>query len=424
PYKDLGLIIIDEEHDASYKQYDPAPRYNARDSAIYLARLHNTKTLLGSATPSLESYYNTQINKYSLVELFTRYGDISLPEVLVVDIKEESRKRKMKSYFSEVLLDAIEQALNDDEQIIIFQNRRGFSPRLECESCNWTPECKNCDVTLVYHKHFNNLRCHYCGYSTRVPEKCPVCSDTKILMRGFGTEKIEDELSVFFPDVKIARMDLDTTRSKNSYQRIITDFEDRKINILVGTQMVTKGLDFDNVSIVGVLNADNMINFPDFRSFERSFQILAQVSGRAGRKKKGKVIIQTYKPQHMVIENVIANNYSGMYLSQLKERQTFKYPPFHRLIQLKLKHKDPKVLNQGASELAKQLRDKFGKRVLGPEYPLVSRIKNLYLKNILIKIEKGISVSKAKETISNEIDEFKKHSDVKQVRVQVDVDPV
>jgi len=424
PYKDLGLIIIDEEHDASYKQYDPAPRYNARDSAIYLARLHNAKTLLGSATPSLESYYNTQINKYSLVELFTRYGDISLPEVLVVDIKEESRKRKMKSYFSEILLDTIEQVLNDDEQIIIFQNRRGFSPRLECESCNWTPECKNCDVTLVYHKHFNNLRCHYCGYSTRVPEKCPVCSDTKILMRGFGTEKIEDELSVFFPDAKIVRMDLDTTRSKNSYQRIITDFEDRKINILVGTQMVTKGLDFDNVSIVGVLNADNMINFPDFRSFERSFQILAQVSGRAGRKKKGKVIIQTYKPQHMVIENVITNNYSGMYLSQLKERQTFKYPPFHRLIQLKLKHKDPKVLNQGASELAKQLRDKFGKRVLGPEYPLVSRIKNLYLKNILIKIEKGISVSKEKEIISKEIEEFRKHSDCKQVRVQVDVDPV
>jgi len=424
PYNNLGLVIVDEEHDSSYKQYDPAPRYNARDSAIYLAQLHNSKTLLGSATPSVESYFNAQSGKYSFIELFSRYGDISLPEIKVVDIKEESRRKRMNSYFSETLLDEIKKALTDGEQIILFQNRRGFSPRLECENCNWTPECKNCDVTLVYHKHFNNMRCHYCGYSTRLPEKCPVCSDTKILMKGFGTEKIEDELPVFFPDVRIVRMDLDTTRSKNAYQNIISDFEERKINILVGTQMITKGLDFDNVGIVGVLNADNMINFPDFRAFERSFQILAQVSGRAGRKKKGKVIIQTYKPQHSVITNVIDNNYSGMYLSQLQERQKFKYPPYYRLILLKLKHKDPKLLNQGAAELAQQLRDKFGKRVLGPEYPMISRIKNLYIKNILIKIEKGSSISKSKEIIIEQIENFKKHSDVKQVRVQVDVDPV
>ncbi len=424
PYNNLGLVIVDEEHDTSYKQYDPAPRYNARDSAIYLAQLHKAKTLLGSATPSLESYFNTQTDKYTLVEMFKRYGDIALPEVIVVDIKKESRRKKMKSYFSEKLLDEIQKALTDGEQVILFQNRRGFSTRLECENCNWTPECKSCDVTLVYHKHFNKMRCHYCGYSTKVPEKCPACGDTKILMKGFGTEMIEEELAVFFPDARIARMDLDTTRSKNAYQNIITGFEDRKINILVGTQMITKGLDFDNVGIVGVLNADNMINFPDFRSFERSFQILAQVSGRAGRKKKGKVIIQTYKPQHTVITNVISNNYSGMYLGQLHERQKFKYPPYYRLVLLKLKHKDPKILNQGASELAKQLRGKFGKRVLGPEYPLVSRIKNLYIKHILIKIEKILSVSKSKEAILNEIEEFKKHSEVKQVRVQLDVDPV
>lgn len=424
PYKDLGLVIVDEEHDTSYKQHDPAPRYHARDSAIYLAKLHSAKTLLGSATPSLESYYNTQVDKYAFAELMTRYGDISLPEVVVVDIKQELRSKRMKSYFSETLLAEMKQSLENNEQVILFQNRRGFSPRLECENCNWTPECKNCDVTLVYHKHFNKMRCHYCGYSTRVPEKCPECGDTKILMKGFGTEKIEDELPVFFPDARIVRMDLDTTRSKNAYQNIISDFEERKINILVGTQMITKGLDFDNVGIVGVLNADNMINFPDFRSFERSFQILAQVSGRAGRKKKGKVIIQTYKPQHPVIANVISNNYSGMYLSQLEDRQKYRYPPYHRLILLKLKHKDPKILNSGASELAAILRNKFGKRILGPEYPLVSRIKNLYIKNILVKIEKNLSITKSKEVILMEIEEFKKLSDFKQVRVQVDVDPV
>ena len=424
PYKDLGLVIVDEEHDSSYKQYDPAPRYHARDSAIYLAKLHNAKTLLGSATPSLESYFNAQSGKYKLVELNTRYGDIALPEVIIVDIKEELRKKKMKSYFSEKLLNTMQHALNNDEQVILFQNRRGFSPRLECETCNWTPECKNCDVTLVYHKNFNKMRCHYCGYSTRVPEKCPDCGDTKILMKGFGTEKIEDELPVFFPDARIVRMDLDTTRSKNAYQNIISDFEERKINILVGTQMITKGLDFDNVGIVGVLNADNMINFPDFRSFERSFQILAQVSGRAGRKKKGKVIIQTYKPQHLVITNVINNNYAGMYLSQIGERQKFKYPPYYRLILLKLKHKDPNVLNQGASELADQLKDKFRKRVLGPEYPLVSRIKNLYIKHVLIKIEKTLSISRFKEVIHDEIEVFKNNSDVKQIKIQIDVDPV
>ncbi|MCK4361231.1 MAG: primosomal protein N', partial [Bacteroidales bacterium] len=339
-------VIVDEEHDTSYKQFDPAPRYNARDSAIYLAGMHKAKTVLGSATPSIESYYNANIEKYALVDLKLRFGGIQMPEILIADIKQESRRKTMRSHFSSFLLNHVEEALKNKEQVILFQNRRGFSLRLECEACNWMPECKNCDVTLIYHKQNNQLRCHYCGYSTRIPEKCPSCGSTKILMRGFGTEKVEEELAIIFPESRIVRMDLDTTRSKFAYQRIINDFEDRKIDVLVGTQMVTKGLDFDNVSVVGILNADNMINFPDLRSFERSFQLMAQVSGRAGRKKKrGKVIIQTYNPSHPVVRFVIDNDYVSMFNNQLIERRNFKYPPFTRLIQIKLKHKDYNVLN-------------------------------------------------------------------------------
>ncbi|MCK4289334.1 MAG: primosomal protein N', partial [Bacteroidales bacterium] len=424
PFNNLGLVIVDEEHDTSYKQFDPAPRYNARDSAIYLAGMHKAKTVLGSATPSIESYYNANIEKYALVDLKQRFGGIQMPEILIADIKQESRRKTMRSHFSSFLLNHVEEALKNKEQVILFQNRRGFSLRLECEACNWMPECKNCDVTLIYHKQNNQLRCHYCGYSTRIPEKCPSCGSTKILMRGFGTEKVEEELAIIFPESRIVRMDLDTTRSKFAYQRIINDFEDRKIDVLVGTQMVTKGLDFDNVSVVGILNADNMINFPDLRSFERSFQLMAQVSGRAGRKKKrGKVIIQTYNPSHPVVRFVIDNDYVSMFNNQLIERRNFKYPPFTRLIQIKLKHKDYNVLNKAASEFAALLREKLGKRVLGPEYPMVSRIKNLFIKTVLIKIEKEISISFVKSEILKRVEIFYKNKDFKSIRILIDVDP-
>lgn len=425
PFQNLGLIIVDEEHDYSYKQFDPAPRYNARDGAVYLAGLHQADTVLGSATPSLESYFNTRLKKYKLIELKTRYGDIQMPEILVADVKKETKRKTMKSHFSSFLLEHISEALKNKEQVILFQNRRGFSLRLECETCNWMPECKNCDVTLIYHKHNNQLKCHYCGYSRRVPERCDGCGSTHLQMRGFGTEKVEDELSLFYPDAKIARMDLDTTRTKHAYQLLINDFENRRIDILVGTQMVTKGLDFDNVSIVGILNADNMISFPDFRSYERSFQMMAQVSGRAGRKnKRGKVIIQTWNPYHSVIRDVIAHDYDSMYSSQILERRSFKYPPFYRLINISLKHKDSRILNEAAREFAMILRETQGKRVLGPEYPLVAKIKNFYIKAIMVKLEKDEMLSDRKREIIKAIDRFKGSSVHKSVRVIIDVDPV
>lgn len=425
PFKNLGLIIVDEEHDTSYKQYDPAPRYYARDAAIFLAKLHKAKVLLGSATPSIESYYNAKFNKYALVELDKRYGGVQLPEILVADIKEETKRRTMKSHFSSFLLKHIEEALENKEQVILFQNRRGFSLRLVCEKCDWTPECKNCDVTLIYHKHNNQLKCHYCGYSQRVPSSCPACGNNELKMRGFGTEKIEDELPIFFPEAIVARMDLDTTRSKHSYQKIITDFEDRRIDILVGTQMVTKGLDFDNVSVVGILNADNMISFPDFRSFERSFQQIAQVSGRAGRnKKRGKVIIQTGNPYHSVIRYAIDNNYDEMYKSQLLERNSFNYPPFHRIILISLRHKESQLLNEASWNFTTELRTKLGKRVLGPEYPIVSRVKNLYIKNVLVKIEKDASLKATKDIIKEKAENLKAQDSFKSVRIVFNVDPI
>ncbi len=425
PYSNLGLIIVDEEHDQSYKQFSPTPRYNARDSAVYLGFLHQTKVLLGSATPALESYFNAKHGKYALIELSTRYGGVNMPEILIADLRTETKRRTMKSHFSSLLIDSINDALAKNEQIILFQNRRGFSLRLECDTCHWVPECKNCDVTLIYHKHNNQLRCHYCGYSRRVPEKCDSCGSPNIQMKGFGTEKVEEELQIIFPEVTIKRMDLDTTRTKHAYQNIINDFEERRIDILVGTQMVTKGLDFDNVSIVGILNADNMINFPNFRAYERSYQLMAQVSGRAGRKmKQGKVIIQTYNPKHSVLKNVIEHDYYGMYSSQILERRNFKYPPFFRLIEIQLKHKDPRVLNEAAREFAILLRQKLGKRILGPEYPLISRIKNLYLKNVLIKLEKDLTLNEHKNDIRKAISEFRTLGNYKSVRIQVDVDPL
>lgn len=425
PYQKLGLVIVDEEHDYSFKQFDPAPRYNARDAAIYLSGLHQCPVLLGSATPALETYFNARSGKYGLVELSKRYGDIQMPEIFVADVKKETRRKTMKSHFTAFLLEHIDQALQKKEQVILFQNRRGYSLRLECDTCNWMPECRNCDVTLIYHKHNNQLVCHYCGYSRRVPERCDSCGSTYLKMKGFGTEKLEDELAILYPDARIKRMDLDTTRSKFAYQSIISDFEQRRIDILVGTQMVTKGLDFDNVRIVGIMNADNMISFPDFRSYERSFQLMAQVSGRAGRKNnRGKVIIQTYNPYHSVIQDVINNDYTAMYQSQILERRNFNYPPFYRLVHISLKHKDSRVLNEGARELAIILRDKLGNRILGPEYPLVSRIKNLYIKRILVKLERDEHLLNNKKEILEMIHEFNRSSRYRNIRVVIDVDPV
>lgn len=424
PLSNIGLVIVDEEHDSSYKQYDPAPRYNARDTAIYLASIHSAKVLLGSATPSIESYFNASEGKYGLVEMKKRFGDVQMPEILVADIKEATKRKQMKSIFSPMLLKEIEGAIEQKEQIILFQNRRGFAPVLECDLCAWVPHCVRCDVSLTYHKHSSNLRCHYCGYSIKVPNTCNACGSAKLLMKGFGTEKIEEELAGLMPDLKIARMDLDTTRSKYAYQQIIQDFEERKVDVLVGTQMITKGLDFNNVSVVGILNADGMLNFPDFRAFERSFQLMAQVSGRAGRKaKRGKVIIQAFNPYHSIIVDVIKNDYTNMYQTQLIDRRNFHYPPFYRLIQITLKDKDIDVLNAGAAFTAEELRKVLGKRVLGPEFPSIARIKNFYLKNVLIKIERELNVNSAKKEISAVLHALKQDKAFKSVRIIIDVDP-
>jgi len=425
PFHNLGLIIVDEEHDTSYKQFDPAPRYHARDAAIMLARMHGAKTLLGSATPAIETYFNALSGKYGLVEMSERYGGVSMPEILLANVREETRNKTMQSHFSSILINQIREALRQDEQVILFQNRRGFSLHLVCDACDWVPMCKNCDISLTYHKKENKIKCHYCGYSEGLPTKCPQCQSTRILMKGFGTEKVEEELGAIFPEITIRRMDLDSTRTKYAHQRIINDFEERRIHILVGTQMVTKGLDFDNVSLVGILNADNMINFPDFRSHERSYQLMEQVSGRAGRKaKQGKVIIQSFNPAHPVIQFVVRHDYHAYFRAQLEDRHKFNYPPYYRLINLRLKHRDPNVLNKAARDLAQDLRADFGKRILGPEFPLVSRIQNWYIKQILIKIEKGPNVAGFKESIRGKINNLLKVPGYGQIRVITDVDPV
>ncbi len=350
---------------------------------------------------------------------------MQMPEILIANMRQEAREKTMHSYFTSTLLSHIKGALNNEEQVILFQNRRGFSLRLECDQCHWIPMCQHCDISLTYHKYFHKLICHYCGYSENVPVKCPECNSPGLSMKGFGTERIEEELGILVPDARIQRMDLDATRTKYAHQHIIENFETRKIDILVGTQMVTKGLDFDNVSVVGIMSADSMLNFPDFRSHERSYQLMAQVSGRAGRKKKrGKVVIQTYRPDHQIIQYVIENNYQAMFTSQLTERIKFRYPPYYRLILLKLKHRDPKVLNQAARSLATDLRAVFGRRILGPEYPLVARIKNFYIKNILIKFDKNDVLSDMKQMLKQSIEDFNKSGDYKAVRVIVDVDPV
>jgi primosomal protein N' (replication factor Y) len=424
PYDNLGLIIIDEEHENTYKQQDPAPRYHARDAAIMLAHFHNAHILMGTATPSIETYFNTKTGKYGCVELMQRFQDMQLPEIMVVNIAEAHKQKKMKSHFSVQLLTTIKTALEKKEQVILFQNRRGFSLFIECKICGWIPHCKNCNVSLTYHKTTNHLNCHYCGYTIGIPAKCEACGDVALETKGFGTEKIEDEIAIFFPESKIARLDLDSTRSKHAYQRIITDFENRNLDILIGTQMVTKGLDFDNVSLVGILNADNLLNFPDFRAFERSYQLMAQVGGRAGRKnKRGLVVIQTRQPEHQIIQFVIGNDYKSLYSYELINRKKFHYPPFYRLIELTLKHKNVDILEEGAQILADELRNVFGQRILGPEFPIINRIHNFFLKIILIKIEKESSVSQAKGLLKQVLTKFKTNPPYKSIFVGIDVDP-
>ncbi len=425
PFNDLGLIVVDEEHETSYKQFDPAPRYNARDAAIFLANTHKGKVLLGSATPSFESYFNARTHKYGFAELTERYGGVQLPDVQVVSISHETKQKTIQSHFTSVLMEGINQALINKEQVILFQNRRGYAPVLMCKICAYTPKCINCDVSLTYHKSSGKLHCHYCGYKEDSPSVCPACGSTHLEYKGFGTEKIEDELSLLLPDARIARMDLDTTRARNSLQTILNNLEEKKIDILVGTQMVAKGLDFADVTLIGIINADSMLKFPDYRANERSFQMLAQVSGRAGRRgKQGKVVIQTYDPNHRVIKQVIANDYNDLYFTEMEERKSFKYPPFYRIINLDIKHKDPDVLYNQANYLGNELRRHFGERVIGPESPLISRIRNYYIKSIMLKFERdGISIVKAKAILRDVITQFQTTKLSKGSIIQPDVDP-
>lgn len=425
PFRNLGLIIVDEEHENTYKQQDPAPRYHARNAAIVLASLYQAKTLLGTATPSLETYYNAITGKYGLVELTERYKEIQLPEIMPVDIKELARKKRMKGQFSPVLLEKIRIALENKEQIILFQNRRGFAPMVECRTCGWVPRCKNCDVSLTYHKGINQLTCHYCGYTYQVPKACPACGGVEMINRGFGTEKVEDDIKLIFPEASVARMDLDTTRTRAAYERIIADFEQGKTDILIGTQMVSKGLDFDHVSVVGILNADTMLNYPDFRSYERAFQLMAQVAGRAGRKnKRGLVVLQTKSIDHPIIGQVIENDYQSMYACQLAERQLFRYPPYYRLVYVYLKNRKEDLLDRMAQAMAEKLRAVFGNRILGPDNPPVARIQTLYIKKIVVKIEANASMKKVHEQLLRVQREMIEDERFRSLIVYYDVDPM
>ncbi|MGB2759048.1 MAG: primosomal protein N', partial [Maribacter stanieri] len=425
PFSKLGLVIVDEEHESSFKQFDPAPRYHARDAAIVLGHLHKANILLGSATPSVETYHNAQTGKYGYAEITRRYGNVLMPEMELVDIKEESRKRKMKGHFSERLFLEMEETLKDGAQIILFQNRRGFAPLMECLTCGHSPQCPNCDVSLTYHQYRNQLRCHYCGHHTALPESCFACGSSELDTKGFGTEQIEKEVTALFPDAKVGRMDLDTTRGKHGYEKIITAFEQQELDILVGTQMVTKGLDFRNVNLVGVMNADSLLNFPDYRAHERTYQLLTQVSGRAGRtKKRGRVVIQTYNPYHQILKQVTNSDYEGMYKEQLYEREQFKYPPVNRIIKITFKHKNYNVLNEAADWFSGALRSNFGGTVLGPEYPPVARIRNQYLKHIVIKVQKVHSLAQTKANIRRIEKSFKSVAMYRGVRVIYNVDHI
>lgn len=425
PFSKLGLVVVDEEHDPSYKQNDPSPRYNGRDTAIYLSRLHGAKVILGTATPSIESYQNAKFEKYGLVEMPERFGGLQLPEVVIVDAKQAMAKQQLHNHFTSRLLDELKAALERGEQAILFQNRRGYAPTYRCNSCGWNSECINCDVSLTYHKFHNNLKCHYCGYQSKLPVSCPACGNHQLTLMGFGTEKIEDELKIYLPDAKIGRMDFDTVRSKNAHARIINDFEEKRIDILVGTQMVTKGLDFENVGIVGVLSADQLLQFPDFRAGERAFQLMVQVSGRAGRKKsRGKVIIQAFNTASPVLKEVLENDFQGFFARELQERQAFKYPPYKRLIRISLKHKKPAVLNNGTKIFAHELRSKLGDWMIGPAIPYVSRVRGYYILDILLKLDKDAKkIQFAKNAIGEASRIMQQSSGFSGVRVNVDVDP-
>jgi primosomal protein N' (replication factor Y) len=423
PFSNLGLIIVDEEHEPTFKQQDPAPRYHARDSAIVLANAHQSKVLLGSATPSIETYYNATSGKFGFVSLKERFGKVQMPEIELVDLKDSYFRKKMKGHFSLTLIEAITEAFANNEQVILFQNRRGFSPVLECMTCGHVPQCPQCDVSLTYHKYKNQLRCHYCGYNMAKPSNCHVCSSVDLETKGFGTEQIELELAELFPNKNIKRMDQDTTRGKYSFEKIIDGFKNREIDVLVGTQMLAKGLDFDNVSLVGIMNADNMLYHPDFRAFERSYQMMTQVSGRSGRsEKRGKVIIQTYNPLHNVIQQVTNNDYEGMYKEQLYERKIYYYPPFYRLIKLTLKHRDFDKLKEGSMWLYQVLQQNLSIPVLGPEEPAISRIRNEYIRTIMIKIPSETPLQGTKKTIQKVLNSFDVVSQYRAIKVTVNVD--
>ena len=423
PFSNLGLIIVDEEHEQTFKQVDPSPRYHARDTAIVLANMHKAKVLLGSATPSLETFFNAKSSKFGLVSVTERFGNVKMPNIELVDLKDKYFRKKMSGHFSDTLIEEIMIALSLGEQVILFQNRRGFSPIVECMTCGHVPQCQQCDVSLTYHKHKNQLRCHYCGYSMANPSNCHICSSVHLTTKGFGTEQIQQELLELFPSAKIGRMDQDTTKGKFGFEKIIDSFKNREVDILVGTQMLAKGLDFDNVSLVGIMNADNMLYHPDFRAFERSYQMMTQVSGRSGRsEKQGKVIIQTYNTNHNIIQQVVSNNYEAMYEEQLYERQIYKYPPYYKLIKITLKHRDYDKLKEGAFWLYQVMQQNLAIPVLGPEEPVISRIRNEYIRTIMIKIPQNHSLQVTKKTIQKMLNSFYAVSQFRAIKITVNVD--
>ncbi len=425
PFKKLGLIVVDEEHENSYKQQDPAPRYNARNAAIVLASLYGAKTLLGTATPSIDSYYNATTGKYALVNLTKRHREVKLPHIEVIDMAEYSRKKQTVGTFSDPLVEAMSNALKEKKQIILFQNRRGYAPQMECKTCGWVPRCKHCDVSLTLHKNSNKLVCHYCGYTTPAPVHCPNCEEKKFMTLGYGTEKIEDDLQNLFPEARIERMDLDTTRTRTAYEKIIEDFQQGKTDILIGTQMVSKGLDFDNVAVVGIINADTLLNYPDFRATERAFQLMAQVAGRAGRKNgQGTVFLQTRMSDAAVIPQIVKNDYASFYNQQLSERMLFHYPPFYRLVYIYMKHRDVHILEEFSDIIAKRMRDIFDNRILGPDLPPVARIKQLYIRKIVLKVENGLSQYKINEVLQNIQQAYCQMPRYRAISMYYDIDPV
>ena len=425
PFQKLGLVIVDEEHETSFKQQDPAPRYHARSAAIVLASMYQAKTLLGTATPSLESYYNAQQGKYGLVTLTTRFKGIQLPQIEVVDTKDLQRRKMMTGPFSPRLLEAVRQALHDDRQVILFQNRRGFAPRIECKECGWVPKCANCDVTLTYHKNLNQLSCHYCGFTYSVPVKCPQCGSEKLVSRGYGTEKVEDQVRELFPEARVARMDLDTTHTRNAYERIIDDFSAGRTNILIGTQMISKGLDFDNVSVVGILDADAMLNYPDFRAYEHAFMMMSQVSGRAGRKgRQGLVILQTKSADLPVIDQVVRHDFKSFCTDLLDERSLFHYPPFYHLIYVYLKHTKNEVVETAALEMGSRLRLYFSDRILGPDKPAIARVKTMHIRKIVIKLEHGINLKRVREVLRYVQKQMMQDKRYAALHIYYDVDPM